>query len=97
LLVFSYKYPFNMQKYTAIIGLEIHVELKTKTKMFCACANNPEGTTPNTNICAVCLAEPGTLPVPNKTAIEWAVKIGRALGCKINEYSKFDRKHYFLP
>jgi len=97
LLVFSYKYPFNMQKYTAIIGLEIHVELKTKTKMFCACANNPEGTTPNTNICAVCLAEPGTLPVPNKTAIEWAVKIGRALGCKINEYSKFDRKHYFYP
>ena len=65
--------------------------------MFCACANNPDRDTPNTNICEICLAHPGTIPVPNKTAIEWTVKIASALGCKINNYSKFDRKHYFYP
>ena len=86
-----------MPKYIPIIGLEIHVELKTKSKMFCACANNPERAMPNQNICEICLAHPGTIPVPNKTAIEWTVKIAKALGCTINEYSKFDRKHYFYP
>ncbi len=86
-----------MPKYTPIIGLEIHVELKTNSKMFCACANNPDRDAPNTNICETCMAHPGTLPVPNKTAIIWATKIAKALGCKINEYSKFDRKHYFYP
>ncbi len=86
-----------MPKYIPIIGLEIHVELKTKSKMFCACPNNPDRDAPNTNICETCLAHPGTLPTANKTALEWAVKIGRALGCKINENSKFDRKHYFYP
>ena len=86
-----------MSKYTPIIGLEIHVELKTKSKMFCSCANNPDRDAPNTNICEICLAHPGTIPVPNKTAIEWSVKIATALGCKINELSKFDRKHYFYP
>ncbi len=86
-----------MSKYTPIIGLEIHVELKTKSKMFCSCANSPDKDAPNSNICETCLAHPGTIPVPNKTAIEWAVKIATALGCKINEYSKFDRKHYFYP
>lgn len=84
-------------KYIPIIGLEIHVELKTKSKMFCACPNSPDRAIPNTNICEICLAHPGTLPLPNKTAIEWTVKIAKALGCKINEYSKFDRKHYFYP
>lgn len=84
-------------KYTPIIGLEIHVELKTKSKMFCACPNSPDKDAPNTNICEICLAHPGTLPLPNKTAIEWTVKIARAIGCRINEYSKFDRKHYFYP
>ncbi|OGH87454.1 MAG: glutaminyl-tRNA synthase (glutamine-hydrolyzing) subunit B [Candidatus Magasanikbacteria bacterium RIFOXYC2_FULL_42_28] len=84
-------------KYTTIIGLEIHVELKTKSKMFCACKNDPDHGAPNTNICPVCLAHPGTLPVPNATALTDIVKIATALGCKIATESKFDRKHYFYP
>ncbi len=77
--------------------MEVHVELKTKSKMFCACKNDPDRAEPNTNVCEICLAHPGTLPVPNKTAIEWAAKIAKALNCKINTNSKFDRKHYFYP
>lgn len=83
--------------YTPIIGMEVHVELKTKSKMFCSCPNNPETREPNTNICEICLGHPGTLPVPNKQAIIWSTLIGRALGCNIREVSKFDRKHYFYP
>lgn len=86
-----------MAKYIPIIGMEIHVELKTKSKMFCSCKNDPDRNAPNTNICEICLAHPGTLPVPNKTAIEWTVKIATALDCKIATESKFDRKHYFYP
>jgi aspartyl-tRNA(Asn)/glutamyl-tRNA(Gln) amidotransferase subunit B len=95
-----------MPEYQAIIGMEVHVELKTKSKMFCACKNpsesqgradDPNLKEPNTNICPICLAHPGTLPVPNRQAIAWTVLIGRALGCQIRELSKFDRKHYFYP
>ena len=77
--------------------MEVHVELKTQSKMFCSCKNDPDLKEPNINICEICLAHPGTLPVPNKTAIEWTVKIGKALNCSIRELSKFDRKHYFYP
>lgn len=77
--------------------MEVHVELNTKSKMFCACANNPDEIKPNTNICEICTAQPGTLPVPNKEAIVSTVKISKALGGTIRELSKFDRKHYFYP
>lgn len=81
----------------SVIGLEIHVQLKTKSKMFCACDNAGEFAPPNTTICPICVGHPGTLPVPNRTAIEWSVKAAKAIGCRINPISKFDRKHYFYP
>ncbi len=84
-------------KYTAIIGMEIHIELKTNSKMFCSCANDPDETEPNKNICEICLGHPGTLPLPNKQAIIWATKMAKALNCQINPKTKFDRKHYFYP
>jgi len=84
-------------KWESIIGLEIHAELKTKTKMFCSCLNDPEEKVPNKNICPVCLAHPGTLPVINKKAVNYVVKVGLALNSFIPEYSKFDRKNYFYP
>ncbi len=83
--------------YIPTIGLEIHVELKTQTKMFCGCRNNPEEPQPNVNVCPICLAHPGTLPVPNGEAIKAVVKLGMALGGTIVERSHFDRKSYFYP
>ena len=80
-----------------VIGLEIHVQLKTKSKMFCRCDNNAEEAAPNTLVCPICMGMPGTLPVANKTAIEWTLKTGLALNCEIAEFSRFDRKHYFYP
>lgn len=84
-------------KYYATIGLEIHAELNTKSKMFCGCLNNPDETVANTNICPVCMAHPGTLPVPNKEAIKKVIQVGLALGSNIADFTEFDRKNYFYP
>lgn len=85
-------------EYKPTIGLEIHAELKTKTKMFCACKNDPDEKRPNVNICPICLAHPGTLPNINKEAVKSILKIGLALGGKLAmEFSEFDRKNYFYP
>ncbi len=86
-----------MTKYESVIGLEIHAELKTKTKMFCACKNDPDEHHPNLNICPICTGQPGTLPVINREAVDKVIKVGLALKSKIPETTKWDRKNYFYP
>lgn len=85
------------KQYYATIGLEIHAELSTESKMFCGCKNDPDETRQNTNICPICMGHPGTLPVPNKKAIENVIKVGLALGSNIANFTEFDRKNYFYP
>jgi len=84
-------------KYEPTIGLEIHVELKTKTKMFCASLNDPNEKRPNVNVCPVCMGHPGTLPVINQEAVRKVLMCGKALNGKLADYSQFDRKNYFYP
>ena len=83
-------------KYEVVIGLEVHAQLKTKTKIFCTCPAN-FGSDPNTNVCPVCLGMPGVLPVLNKQVVAFAIKTGLALNCEITKHCKFDRKQYFYP
>ncbi|MDO8561525.1 MAG: Asp-tRNA(Asn)/Glu-tRNA(Gln) amidotransferase subunit GatB [bacterium] len=83
--------------YEATIGLEIHAELKTKTKMFCNSKNDADEERPNWNVCPVCLAHPGTLPVINREAVRKVLQVGLALGGKLADYTEFDRKNYFYP
>lgn len=83
--------------FSTMIGLEIHVQLKTKSKMFCRCSNEGEFLPPNTTICPICTGHPGTLPVANTDAIDFAARMALAINCRVNEWSKFDRKNYFYP
>ena len=84
-------------KYEAVIGLEIHAELNTKTKMFCSSLNDPDEKHPNINICPICMGHPGTLPTINEDAVKKVISTGLALGGDIAEFSQFDRKNYFYP
>jgi len=85
-----------VDKYEVVIGLEIHAQLKTNTKLFCSCSTK-FGEQPNSNVCPICMGYPGVLPVLNETALDYAIKAGLALNCRINHKSKFDRKQYFYP
>lgn len=84
------------KQYETVIGLEVHVELATRTKIFCGCST-AFGSAPNTHTCPVCTGMPGSLPVLNKQVVEYAMAVGVAMNCEINQYCKFDRKNYFYP
>ena len=84
-------------EYKLTVGLEVHAELKTKTKMFCNSANDPFNAEPNVNICPVCMAHPGTLPVINLAAVKHVLRVGTALGSTLADFTEFDRKNYFYP
>ncbi len=86
-----------MLQLEVIIGLEVHAQMSTKTKMFCGCDNDAYGKEANTTVCPICMGHPGTLPVVNKEAVHKAVKASLAVGCTIAEDNHFDRKHYFYP
>ncbi|MES2226079.1 MAG: Asp-tRNA(Asn)/Glu-tRNA(Gln) amidotransferase subunit GatB [Patescibacteria group bacterium] len=86
-----------MSSFRPTIGLEVHAELATETKMFCRCLNDPEESRPNVNVCPVCLAHPGTLPAANREAIHKVLQVGSALGSTLADYTEFDRKSYFYP
>jgi aspartyl-tRNA(Asn)/glutamyl-tRNA(Gln) amidotransferase subunit B len=89
-------YEQALEQFEVVIGLEVHVELSTNTKMFCGCKNE-FGNEPNTNVCPICIALPGALPAVNKTAVESSIKIGLSLGCEIAPTGRFARKNYFYP
>ena len=84
-------------KYEVVIGLETHVELSTRSKLFCSCGGHASPQAPNDCVCPACSGMPGMLPVANREAIELAIKAGLILNCKINRYTTFDRKSYFYP
>ncbi len=86
-----------MSAYTTTVGLEIHAELKTNSKMFCGCKNDPHAAEPNTHVCPVCMAHPGTLPTVNERAVELVLMVGKAIGGELADFSEFDRKNYFYP
>src|SRR5512134_3514233 len=83
--------------YETIIGLEVHAQLKTASKMYCRCSADYASASPNTHVCPVCLGMPGSLPVINKQAVEFTMMTALALNCTVSEYSKFDRKNYPYP
>src|SRR5688572_21141138 len=86
-----------MSDYKLTVGLEVHAELKTQTKMFCDSKNDPDEIKPNANTCPVCLGYPGTLPVINKEAVRSVLRLGVAVGGELANYAEFDRKNYFYP
>ena len=86
-----------MSNYILTVGLEIHAELRTRTKMFCNSPNDTDETRPNTNVCPVCLGYPGTLPTVNEEALRSIIRLGTAVDGEIADYTEFDRKNYFYP